>query len=350
MGWKRKTKELLKPREVLYLFTITILSLLLPLSFLLLATLSAAQYYLQTLTALPYPFPRLFHLALTINPCFLYVLVSIVSVATLVQGLMGKTKITLFTHPSSGPSRLSMAWALLCAFQVCVGLGIEGSIAAGLYDDQYEPGFGVERSLVSRMVFLLGLHETTHVWCTLVVRPVVDDTVFGAARRERWLERVGLAAGLGTLWWWRLRDEVETLVVVAQVKNEQLIDVGLEDFVGWWLYYLLVTIGMVRIVKGLIWVFFFSLCRRTPLTHDDQDTQNDDKKEKWRKVGYMYGGIFDQPWRNEKKDTLTTIERRHYPSEKAIFNHVQHVHSASSACMQRFVLRRFVLRCRFTGP
>ncbi|XP_020227442.1 uncharacterized protein LOC109808736 [Cajanus cajan] len=286
MGWKRKAKELLRPREVLYLFTITILSLLLPLSFLLLATLSGAQYYLQTLTSLqfsPQPFPRLFHIALNINPCILYVLVSIVSVATLIQGLMGKIKITLFSDspsPSPSPSRssrLSTAWALLCAFQVCVGLGIEGSIAAGLYDEDYESSFGVERSLVSRMIFLLGLHETTHVWCRMVVRPVVDDTVFGASRRERWIERVGLAAGLGTLWWWRLREEVETLVVVAQVKNEQLMDVGLGDFVGWWLYYLVVTIGMVRIVKGLIWMFMISLCTRRPITEQVEESQNDDK-------------------------------------------------------------------------
>ena len=113
----------------------------------------------------------------------------------------------------------------------------------------------------------------------MVVRPVVDDTVFGGARRERWVERVGLAAGLGTLWWWRLREEVETLVLVAQVKSEQLMDVGIGDFVGWWLYYLIVTIGMVRIVKGLIWIFMISLCRRRPTTTtiEVESIQNDDK-------------------------------------------------------------------------
>ncbi|RDX70414.1 hypothetical protein CR513_50344, partial [Mucuna pruriens] len=278
MGWKKKAKELFAPREVLYILTITILSLLLPLSFLLLATLSGAQYYLQTLASFQYtpqPFPYIFHLALHINPCILYVLVSILSVATLIQGLMGKTKITLFSDSPSSSSRLSMAWVLLCSFQVCVGLGIEGSIAAGLYDND-DSSFGVERSLLSRMIFLLGLHETTHVWCRMVVRPVVDDTMFGAGRRERWVERVGLAAGLGTLWWWRLRDEVETLAIVAQVKNEQLMDVGLSDFVGWWLYYLIVTIGMVRIVKGLMWMFAISLCRRRP-TIEVESTHNDDK-------------------------------------------------------------------------
>lgn len=67
------------------------------------------------------------------------------------------------------------------------------------------------------------------------------------------------------------------LVVVAQVKNEQLIDVGLGDFVGWWLYYVVVTIGMVRIVKGLIWMFMISLFRRRPVEVEIESNQNDDK-------------------------------------------------------------------------
>ncbi|KAK7392231.1 hypothetical protein VNO78_20662 [Psophocarpus tetragonolobus] len=267
-------------KEVLYLLSLTILSLLLPLSFLLLATLSGAQYYIQTLTLFQYspqPLPILFHLALHINPCILYVLVSIVSVGTLIQGLMAK--VTLFSDSPSKSTCLSTAWILLCAFQVCVGLGIEGSIAAGLYDyDDDVSSFALQRSLLSRMIFLLGLHETTHVWCRMVVRPVVDDTMFGGARRERWVERLGLAASLGTLWWWRLREEVETLVVMAQLKNEQSMDVGIGDFLGWWLYYLIVTIGMVRIVKGLMWMFMISLCRTRPtVALQVESSLNDDK-------------------------------------------------------------------------
>ncbi|KAK7344374.1 hypothetical protein VNO77_13899 [Canavalia gladiata] len=279
MGWQQKAKEFFKnggftPREVFYLLTITILSLLLPLSFLLLATLSGARAQHS-----PQPFPYLFHLALHINPCILYVLVSIVSVATLIQGLMGK--ITLFTdssHSSLLQPRLYIAWILLCTFQVCVGLGIEGSIAAGLYDYDDGPSFGVERSLLSRMIFLLGLHETAQVWSRMVVRPVVDDTVFAVARKERWIERMSVAASLGTLWWWRLREEVETLVVMAEAKKENSMDVGMGDFLGWWLYYLIVTIGMVRIVKGLMWMFMISLCRRRATTISPvESNQNDDK-------------------------------------------------------------------------
>ncbi|XP_027367437.1 uncharacterized protein LOC113873495 [Abrus precatorius] len=282
MGWKQKAKELFTAKEVFYLLTITILGFLLPLSFLLLATLSGVQYFLQSLTWFhwhsPEPFSFVFHLALYINPCILYVLVAVISITTLVQGLMGK--ITLLSDSSSPllQLRLYVAWILLCAFQVCVGLGIEGSIAAGLYDDD-DSSFGPQRGLLSRVVFLLGLHETTQVWCRMVVRPVVDDTVFGFKREEKWIEKVGMAGCLGTLWWWRLREEVEKLVVMAEEKKEESMDVGMSDFVGWWLYYLIVTIGMVRIVKGIIWMLMISLCRRRVTESSPLEaSQNNDHK------------------------------------------------------------------------
>ncbi|KAE9589497.1 hypothetical protein Lalb_Chr21g0309621 [Lupinus albus] len=176
MNWKKKTKEFFNyvsptPKEVFYLLTHTLLTLLIPLSFLLLANLSGAQYYLQTLTLYHslQPFSFLFTFALNINPCILYILLSIVSIATLIQSLTGK--ITLLNEPLSStiiqPS-LYTAWVLLCIFQFCVGLGIEGSIAAGIYDYEYnDSSFGVQRSFLSRMIFLLGLHETTQacIWC-----------------------------------------------------------------------------------------------------------------------------------------------------------------------------------------
>ncbi|XP_061350110.1 uncharacterized protein LOC133295320 [Gastrolobium bilobum] len=283
MDWKQKAIELFNsaastPKELFYLFTNTLLSLLLPLSFLLLARLSGAQYYLQSLTLnhSSQPFPYVLSLALHINPCVLYVLVSIVTVASLIHGLTGK--ITLFSESSSTvlQPRLYTAWLLLCTFQVCVGLGIEGSIAAGVYDS--DSSFGVERSLLSRTIFFLGLHETTQVWSLIAVRPVVDDTVFGVARKERWVERVAMAASLGSLWWWRLREDVENLVIMAEAKKEQLMDVGMGDFVGWWLYYVTVTIGMVRVVKCLMWMFLICLCRRrTTGISTVEPSDNDDK-------------------------------------------------------------------------
>lgn len=156
---------------------------------------------------------------------------------------------------------LPMAWAILCALQVCVGLGIEGSIAAGFDGSLLRLG-GVEKSLLSKAVFFLGLHETTVYWSRAVVRPVADDTVFGGRRAEGLLGRVAAAASFGGLWWWRLRAEVEAMVVVPEVKKKLQMDIGVADFVGWWLYYLTVTIGMVRIVKGLMWIGIVLFCRK----------------------------------------------------------------------------------------
>ncbi|KAK2457053.1 hypothetical protein QL285_004364 [Trifolium repens] len=211
------------PTRIFHLLTISILTLLLPLSFLLLASLSSAKFYLQIDS--PQPLPYLFTFAIHTSPCILYVLVSIVSVATLINGLMGK--ITLLNDSSNSillqtRRYISWKWILLCTFQICVGLGIEASIAAGVFntdgdddvfdvnDDDDGSSFVVERSLLSRMIFLLGLHETTQIWSKVVVRPVVDDTIFGTGKRERlWIEKVVVAGSLGTLWWWKLREEVE---------------------------------------------------------------------------------------------------------------------------------------------
>lgn len=278
--WKKKAKDASpSPLEVFHLLALAILSLLLPTSFLLLARLCGAQFYLQSLTWYHSPdSPSLYLLsfALQVNPHILYLILSIISTATLIHGFTARFTLLTPSPASVFQPPLSVSWILLCVFQICVGLGIEGSVAAGVYDSDLS--FGVERSFLSRLIFLLGLHETTHLWSRVVVKPVVDDTVVGVARKERWVERVAVAASLGGLWWWRLREEVETLVVMAEVKSEQLMKVEMGDFVGWWLYYLTVTIGMVRIVKGVMWISMMSLCRRRAIGNSlDEPRQNDDK-------------------------------------------------------------------------
>lgn len=115
-------------------------------------------------------------------------------------------------------------------------------------------------------------------WSRTVVKPVVDDTVFGYVKEERWVERVAMAASLGTLWWWRLRDEIESLVVMVEVKRELLIGVGIADFVGWWLYYITVTIGMVKIVKGIMWLGVILLCRRVEANSSPVDSTGNEEK------------------------------------------------------------------------
>lgn len=247
-----------------HVLTVTLLSLSLPLSFLLLARLSRVSYYSSVVAdsipqILPFPLPFLFYT----NPSLLHALVAIFTVCTLLHGLTGK--ITLLTEPPPGAAlrqaRLPMAWAVLFALQVCVCLGIEGSIAAGIDGSPLRLG-GAERSLLSKAIFFLGLHETTVYWSRAVVRPLADDTVFGCAQAEGPLGRAAVAMGFGGLWWWRLRGEVEAMVVVPEVKKELMMGIGAADFVGWWLYYLTVTIGMIRIVKGLMWVGIVLFCRQ----------------------------------------------------------------------------------------
>ena len=43
-------------------------------------------------------------------------------------------------------------------------------------------------------------------------------------------------------------------MVMVEAKTEQLMDVRVSDFVGWWLYYLTLTIGIVRVLRGLMWM------------------------------------------------------------------------------------------------
>ncbi|KAF8039713.1 hypothetical protein BT93_B2049 [Corymbia citriodora subsp. variegata] len=255
-------------KQSFHVLTVTLLSLLLPLSFLLLARLSCVSYYSSVFAdsipeIIPFPLSFLFNA----NPSPLHALVAVFTVCTLLHGLTGR--ITLLTERSPPPpgaalyrAHLPVAWAVLCALQACVGLGIEGTIAAGV--DGSAPRLGsAERNLLSKAIFFLGLHETTAYWSRAVVRPVADDTVFGGALAdEGLLGRAAVAAGFGGLWWWRLRGEVEAMVVVPEVKKELMMAVGAVDFLGWWLYYLTVTIGMVRIVKGLMWVGIILFCRK----------------------------------------------------------------------------------------
>ncbi|XP_010267991.1 PREDICTED: uncharacterized protein LOC104605072 [Nelumbo nucifera] len=229
--------------EPFYIFTHTILSLLLPLSFLLLARLSTGQHIPSFTSSPTSTLSSLFLYA--INPLLVQFLVSVVSVSALVHGLTGR-----FPSLSESVSRprLYAAWVLLCSLQVCVGLGLEETIVAGFWAVDY----GNRTPLIRRLVFFLGLYQTMLHWSRTVVKPVVDDTVFGFERDERWVERVAVGGCFGGLWWWKLRAEVEALALVVEVKRELLMDVGNAEIFGLWLYYMTVTVGWVRLVKGLI--------------------------------------------------------------------------------------------------
>lgn len=84
------------------------------------------------------------------------------------------------------------------------------------------------------------------------MKPVVDDTIYGESRKEKWFETAATAVSLGGLWWWRLRDEAEVLVVVAESKWLTSTELGWADISGWCLYYITVVIGIAKIVKYCI--------------------------------------------------------------------------------------------------
>ncbi|KAK9704770.1 hypothetical protein RND81_07G009800 [Saponaria officinalis] len=281
MEWKlRQMKEDIRKSvgllivQPIHMFSITLLSLLLPLSFLLLARLSTA-HYLLSLTSLTPPKTFLFSLFLHTNTNLLHVLVLVVSLAALIHALTGRISLlTELPGPISRP-HVHLAWMFLCSLQLCVGLGVEATIEAGVNG----PAFGVGRSVISKLVFFMGLHETMIHWCRTIVRPIVNDTVYGHHRQETWPERWALAACYGLLSWWRLRGEVDSLVIVMEVKRDMMIKVGLGDCIGFVLYYLTVAIGMSKIVKGVMWFCMNFFWRRLVDDHldDDHDLELEDK-------------------------------------------------------------------------
>ncbi|KAF8107013.1 hypothetical protein N665_0129s0081 [Sinapis alba] len=275
--WRREAEQLLfKPFRLL---TTTLLSLLLPLSFLLLSRLSSASFLFSLIKSPPQPESSFFSVFHCTNPAILYAFVSSISVYSLVLGLTNKITDTDPNRLIPFYPHVSIAWLTLFFVQISVGLGLEETNSDGLI-------IGSERNFLSRLVFFFGLHEVMLLWCRVIVRPVVDSTLMGGdasqhRREETVVERVALAVSCGTLWWWKLRDEVEALVGVAEAKRALLLllpingnnvnvsmEVGTVDFVNWWLYYMVVTIGMVRIVKGSLWfgmvLLFEQGSRRSP--------------------------------------------------------------------------------------
>ncbi|XP_073148355.1 uncharacterized protein [Henckelia pumila] len=233
--------------EAFRILTAALLSLILPLSFLLLARLSVAHYLgISSHNGQEYSFYlcSLFFL-FSEQPIILQLLVSVITLSCLAHSLTGKL-VFVPSRSSSEPfgrPHLLVAWILLCVFHFCVGLGVEGSIVAGIDGS----GFGQRRSFLCRVVFFLGLHETMVFWSRMVVKPVVDDTFFGFSKAEGWADKAAMGLSLGGLWWWRLREEVEAVVVVPEIMG-----IGVAAFVWWSLYCSTVAVGVVMLVKGFV--------------------------------------------------------------------------------------------------
>ncbi|CAN8311000.1 unnamed protein product [Cochlearia groenlandica] len=237
----RNSWSLVRPFQMI---SISLLSLLVPLSFLFLSRLS-----LSSSSSLPSP-PVSFSVLHQADVGVLYTILSLIIVSTLVHNLSGKPNCSVL-H-----SHIYICWIVLFVVQACVAFGVEGIISITMSTNSDESFFlaSQERWVLVRVMFFLGLHEVMLMWFRVVVKPVVDDTVFGVyVEEERWSERAVVAVTFGLMWWWRLRDEVESLVVVAEVKRNLLIRLEGFDFLNWWMYYICVVIGVVKIFKGVLY-------------------------------------------------------------------------------------------------
>ncbi|KAH6766453.1 hypothetical protein C2S52_017436 [Perilla frutescens var. hirtella] len=194
----------------------TVLSLLQPISLLLLARLSVARYFLSVHSNEKVPF--LISLLLQSKTTTIFsLLVSAVAIAALIQGLTG----------------------------------FDGTILVGADMHIFSVGNLV---FPRRLVLVLGLHEMMVFWLRNVVKPVVDEAVLGFSDEGfSWVEKAVLAVALGFLWWRRLRADAEALVVLPRIRVELKMDVEVADDVGWWLYYLTAAIGGVKVIKGFLW-------------------------------------------------------------------------------------------------
>ncbi|GAB2226465.1 hypothetical protein Droror1_Dr00022273 [Drosera rotundifolia] len=263
MGYQSKYCKRV-PIQVFYVLCISTLSILLPLSFLLLARLSIASF-LFSFASTPKPKPSLFlSIFLYTNPTLVQVLLAIITISTFICVITGRLRPVNKDEVAVFRPGLVLSWVLLFMLQVSVGLGIEASIAAkvnGLAFGNVNDDHG-RISMLSRLIFFVGVHETMLHWSRMIVHPVVDDTIYGGPKKESWIERAAMAASLGGLWWLKMRNEVEGLVVVVEVKVEMGLGFGVGDFVGWWLYYLTVVIGVARLVKGALWLLMLMFCRR----------------------------------------------------------------------------------------
>ncbi|ESQ36679.1 hypothetical protein EUTSA_v10009368mg [Eutrema salsugineum] len=233
----RSSWSLVRPFQMI---SISLLSLLVPLSFLFLSRLSLSS------SSAPVTVSGLFSFFHQADVGVLYTILSLIIVSTLIHHLSGKPECSVF-H-----SHLHICWIVLFIVQACVAFGIEGSMSTTMSTNP-DKGFSLasqERWVLVRVMFFLGLHEVMLMWFRVVVKPVVDDTVFGVYVEERWSERAVVAVTFGLMWWWRLRDEVESLVVIAEVKRNLLIRLESFDFVNWCMYYTCVVIGIVKIIKG----------------------------------------------------------------------------------------------------
>ncbi|KAG0501013.1 hypothetical protein HPP92_001085 [Vanilla planifolia] len=230
MGQRKQTHEGILlffnlVKQSFHALSLTLLSLLLPLSFLLLARLAS-----------PPP-------SSTPTSIILYILITFLTLNTLLSAITGRR---FGIRPL-----LAIAWAFLCLFQACITLGIEATIQDG-FKPLEDGSQTIHEKWMKRSFLVIGIYDITMLWRRMFVKPVVDDTVFGDAMEEKMIEKFVITAAFGGLWLWLLRQELEPLVLAAG-RGGLRKAVTWSGFHLWLVSFATVLIGTVRVAQVLFW-------------------------------------------------------------------------------------------------
>ncbi|KAK8934087.1 hypothetical protein KSP39_PZI014538 [Platanthera zijinensis] len=210
-------------KQIFHGISITLLSLLLPLSFLLISRLATLLPTCKLISAI------------------LFFLVFSLSFAGLLCSIA--------CHSPTFKAPKTVAWAILSLLQSCIswGIGAMGSTALGP-DGRQGSGNVI---WIKRMFFFVAIREIMMLWRGIFVKPVVDDTVYGEEREERGVDEVLAAVAFGVMWLWMLRMEMEPLMLYAGNESSGKETMGLNGFPLWLLSLTVAMTGILRVVDVL---------------------------------------------------------------------------------------------------
>ncbi|EPS58141.1 hypothetical protein M569_16675, partial [Genlisea aurea] len=211
-------------RLLFHIVATTILTLLLPASFVLLSH----RFSTQESSFLTFISPSLW-------AEILYLLFFLIGFSSLAAGIRSSPR----SETPLTPTRIAFSWLCLFLLITCVACGVGGRVTAGFRE-------GSEKGWIWRGLLLVGLHEMMVFWGRTAVKPAVDDTLYGGWREEGLPEKVITAIGCGGVWW-------------CLMRTESLIITG--SFPGFWLHYLMIAIGISKFYRGFL---FMAACRRKP--------------------------------------------------------------------------------------
>lgn len=246
----------------LHCLAFTLLSLHLPLSFLLMNKLTTAHHLISTTRAAPHhPISIVISLLVETNPPLLHSVLLFICLFALMETVTGRK-----VKP-----RLHVGWATLCLSQLCVGLGVEATtnVTGKLAMD--ENSVQTQLPWAPQVLFFIGLYETALFWSRVVVKPAVDDAAATTAAGERWVDQAAMGVAFGVLWWWKVRGEV------VKMSRDGLMGMEVVDLFCWLVYWAILVTGFVRFVKVPFWIVNALMIRPQPKRVEAYDVADKDQ-------------------------------------------------------------------------